>query len=677
MRIESLKLYGFRCFDSAGETIEFDGLTAFVGPNASGKTAAMTALMRLFGESREQRSVVPADFHLQVGERMKGRQERSLAIECRVTFPELDTDSTDSTTAVPESFNQMVVDEPNGSPFCRIRLDATWTDDGTIDGDIEQHLWWINTNSDDPTVIPGNRRRVGAGDRARIRVIYVPAARDPRRQIRATAGTTFGRLLEALSLGDAAHQLQIAVDQLDQILTGLVGIQTMSTGLQTTWSELYDGNAARNVALRAIEEDATSLIKSVAPAFTPAEDGSSMTSNELSDGHRSLFSLALALSLFNIEEGLREKAEESGFRGDAAEKLPSLTLFAIEEPENHLSPQYLGKIILQLKKVVATGRAQVALSSHSPAILERIGPESVRYFLGHENTATTNVRAVPLPDEETEAFKYVREAVRRNAELYFARLVVLGEGPSEEIILKRLFEAVDQPIDAHFISVVPLGGRHVNHLWRLLNGLQIPYITLLDLDREKQGGGWGRIQYVRNELITLYSDNDPRLSMPHGDTEVVRLDAPELNEIGRRSVTQTEDLARWVGSLEHYDVFFSDPLDIDFAMLGNFTEIYKSLAPANGGPRLPNEESPEFERAIAQRVNSVLGPGDETADEVGSTYSEYWQPLFAWYKYLFIDGSKPVTHTRALLEIADQALLAQAPECLMRIIARAQSLLTS
>ena len=41
----------------------------------------------------------------------------------------------------------------------------------------------------------------------------------------------------------------------------------------------------------------------------------------------------------------------------------------------------------------------------------------------------------------------------------------------------------------------------MNHFWRLLNDLDIPYITLLDFDREREGGGWGRIKYVLEQLI--------------------------------------------------------------------------------------------------------------------------------------------------------------------------------
>ena len=58
-------------------------------------------------------------------------------------------------------------------------------------------------------------------------------------------------------------------------------------------------------------------------------------------------------------------------------------------------------------------------------------------------------------------------------------------------------------VDAHSISVIPLGGRHVNHFWRLLNTLKIPFVTLLDLDIDRNGGGFGRIKYAVEELLKM------------------------------------------------------------------------------------------------------------------------------------------------------------------------------
>ena len=94
----------------------------------------------------------------------------------------------------------------------------------------------------------------------------------------------------------------------------------------------------------------------------------------------------------------------------------------------------------------------------------------------------------------------MREAVEAFPELYFARLVLLGEGDSEQVVLPRLLSAQGVGVDLSSISIAPLGGRHVNHFWRLLNALGIPYLTLLDLDVARHGGGWGRVRYVCKQL---------------------------------------------------------------------------------------------------------------------------------------------------------------------------------
>ena len=346
MKIESVNIRGFRCFDEAGDVIGLDEFTCFVGPNASGKTAAMIALARLFGELKTQRDIVPTDFHLAAGEELASKSPRTLVIECRLAFPELELiDPSAIAEAIPETFNQMIVDEPNGTPYCRIRLEATWTNDGTPAGDIEQSVNWILTDSDDPEIIDaGNRRRVSPGDRARIRVVYIPAARDPDQQIRLTTATSLGRLLQALEWSGIDQSLKEKLEALESELAKLSAIQTINSEIQEAWQKLYEGHVARHMEFRALEEDPVGLIKLLVPTFLPGEDRRTMTTDDLSDGLRSLFSISLSLGLFRVEELLRGAAPAWGFKLEVVEQLPILTIFAVEEPENHLSPHYLGNL---------------------------------------------------------------------------------------------------------------------------------------------------------------------------------------------------------------------------------------------------------------------------------------------------------------------------------------------
>lgn len=681
MKIDTITVRGFRCFNDSGATISLDDLTCFIGPNASGKTAAMIALARLFGESKSHRQVVLTDFHLTPGEDLKSKSPRVLVIECRIAFPELEGKEAGGTThAIPETFNQMIVNEPGGTPYCRVRLDAIWTDDGTPDGDVEQTVSWILTASDDPKVIEdGHRRAMHAGDRARVRVIYVPAARDPEQQIRTTTATSFGRLLSALAWNGADDSLKEKLTTLQGQLASLLGIQTLNSLVQASWTGFYDGRVARKVAFQALAEDPANLVKLLVPTFLPGEDGRTMLAGELSDGLRSLFSFSLSLGLFRVENLLREKAVSSGFKAEVADDLPALTVFAVEEPENHLSPQYLGRVVSELLHIAEDAHAQVLMSSHSPSILGRVLPDHVRYFLGHEQASSTSVIPITLPiDVSDESFKYVREAVRGFPELYFARLVVLGEGPSEEIVLKRLFEASGTPLDTHFISVVPLGGRHVNHFWRLLHELQIPFITLIDLDREKEGAGWGRVQYVRDQLVHRFGAKHEALCFKGSGETTHRLDDAAYDTLDKNPTSDTKGMDAWIGYFEkEFDVYFAGPLDLDFSMLEAFPAAYKALAPAPQGPRLPPLGSEKYKEAVLYRMKQVLAADVANASpDLGSTYLAAQQELFAWYKYLFVDGSKPVTHMRIMLAIDDKVFTNSAPEVLKRLVARSRILVS-
>lgn len=160
-----------------------------------------------------------------------------------------------------------------------------------------------------------------------------------------------------------------------------------------------------------------------------------------------------------------------------------------------------------------------------------------------------------------EANKYVREAIQAFPELCFARLLILGEGDSEEVVLPRLLAARGILADDASISVVPLGGRHVNHFWRLLSDLGIPFVTLLDLDLARHQGGWGRVKYAAKQLLRF--KEDPVDFDEEGANAIPKWDSKQglmLNDDG------------WIATLEKNAVFFASPLDLDFMMIEAFPD---------------------------------------------------------------------------------------------------------
>ena len=154
-----------------------------------------------------------------------------------------------------------------------------------------------------------------------------------------------------------------------------------------------------------------------------------------------LFYFTLAAAVFDLERDAVAK-KISGF--DAAiVRIPALSVFAIEEPGNQLSPYYLARIVKKVRSVIKGDNARAIVTSHAPAVLSRVAPEEVRYCRCDDTTRETSVQGVELPKDEEEAVKFVRGAMLAYPELYFARFVLLVEGDSERVVLPRLAQQKD------------------------------------------------------------------------------------------------------------------------------------------------------------------------------------------------------------------------------------------
>ena len=667
MHISQMNICGFRCFDDEGIKIQCSPFLSFVGPNASGKTAILQALVKMFGETSALRQIKNTDFYVGKNENLRDKNKRNLHIECIFEFPELERE--EDCSSIPEVFNQMCYSGPNNKMVCRIRLEAEWTNNGTQEGYIEQKLLWVTKVSDDDEGELSHS--VDAHTRGKIRIAYIPSIRNPEQQIHSLTAYGLGQLLKSIQLNVAEESLKNSMESMRNTLNSLSGVMCINEAIQEEWDNLYDGQSLSEVSLQAIDDRPQNLLKLLAPFFYPDEQSKLVDVSELSDGLRSLFSISLVATIQKMYQKISQKPEEQGFDPATADNFPILTIIALEEPENHLSPHYLGKIVNEFIELSSGQTAQVFITSHSPAVLARIPPEQVRYCCGHEKSTRSLVKGLPLPCQRdgTEAAKFVREAVRGYPELYFSRLVVLGEGPSEEIILRKLFDIAGIDLDSNFISVIPLGGRHVNHFWKLLSALKIPYVTLLDLDFGKEHGGWQKLQYVRNQLVKFYPHGGDCLKVTFTDGRVESI-ADDKYDTFFSEMNDDSPLESWINYFNKFGVFFSSPLDIDFAMLDSFFAHYKSLISTRGGkgPRLPDENDDEYEAAYQERMWQVIDCEEEEKEPLLNFYTSEQQELFPWYKYLFIVGSKPATHMQAMIDIPADNWEESWPTCLIGLV---------
>ena len=687
MKLKKVKLCRFRCFGDEPQEIYFNNITALIGNNSSGKTSVLQALLKIFSENPSERNLCRGDFYLPKDKNAEEMVEQNLYIEAVFDFPELDGEKNQD--SIPIFFKHFVVDEPNGKPYLRIRLEASWHKGNSIEGSIESKISYI-VCPENQDIKEDDRRNINRHDLDNIRIIYVPAIRDPAKQLKNVSGTMMYHIMESVNWSEETkQQIEEKVNELNTTFDSESGVSILKDSIKSQWKN-YDSDSRYTTAeMRFNNTNMDSILKKSEVVFSPSVTGRKYGIDEMGDGLRSLFYISMVDSMLEVENKIRNEMNSGKEMLSFNVIPPVLTIIALEEPENHIAPHLTGKLVNKFIDISNRENSQTIIASHSTAIIKRIEPENIRYLKIDYSDLSTRVKTINFPKGEKleDKCKYIKEAVKAYPEIYFAKLVVLGEGDSEEIIIKKLIEVNGRNIDSSGISVVPLGGRFVNHFWRLLNDLEIPFVTLLDLDRERYGGGWGRIKYVLKQLIDSGVDKTELF-----DINGKNLEYEYENMQKKANVFNDVEMLKWISHLEKYDVFFSSPLDIDFMMLESFGEVYKSILEGNEGPYIKIQESKdktsnkkilEMEKEdkindsnYIERINNDVHCTLKENGGDGVTYSNEQKRLMIWYNYFFLNRGKPSTHYLALSKIEDNILKDNAPDVLKRMIKRIEEKFT-
>lgn len=621
MKLQSIRLSNFQSFGPEPTELTLNDVTHLIGPNGAGKTAALQSLCRLFAFDPSLRRIHRSDFHVPYDED-EVPDERQLWIEADFIFPELEGD--DDIATVAPHFSHMRLDTADGLPRVRYRLSATMG----VDGDIEETLVYVlDLNADGSPLTTAQVPRV---ERNQVQVHYLPARRDPAEHIAYGTNALLGRMLRAVNWDNERDEVKGFTDQISESLAANPSVTALSENLKATWSTLHKGSFFADPHITFVASEIEALLRHLSVSFSPGHDEDLVDFSRLSDGQKSMLYLSLVLSAQLIGRAVLV-GEDDSFDPDKL-RPPVFTIVALEEPENSLSPHYLGRIVNALAAMADHEDAQALIATHAPSMLRRADPKHIRY-LRLTDERTTKVTCIRLPKKADEAHKFVREAVQAYPEIYFSRLVILGEGDSEEIVLPRILRAKGVPVDESAVTVAPLGGRHVNHFWRLLSDLEIPHLTLLDLDIARHQGGWGRFKYA-NDQLSAYRPKDV-LPDDHG---IPKWDSDEY---------KVREYSGYIEEFEKRDVFFSYPLDLDFAMLLSFPDKYGA----------------ELDQPNDTTIKAVLGDSHYDAEQ----YDDDELKLFSTYHKRFKLGSKPATHIDALAQLSDEQLLADMPESLKRL----------
>ena len=687
MKLTKVIINNFRSFGES-QIIELNNQTVLIGNNSSGKTTVLQALSKLFSDKQNDRIIRKSDFHLPKGSRPR-ENIRNLFIETIFEFDELYR--TLYSPSIPSFFEHFTVSQDGAKPFLRIRLESSWEDDGTIEGSIDTQIYYISSGEEE--FKEEDKHRAPRKDLDKIRVLYVPASRTPEKELGNASGSMLSRLVNSINwTEDETNEITDKIDELNNTFLSENGALTqINQEIHKSWELYHEDNRFSQAELIINSSEMAAALRQIALKFSPTTTEEAFTVSDLGDGLRSIFYFSLVDSILDIELEITKDREENPDNPRFKLVPPILTILAIEEPENHIAPHHIGKLVKRFKQLSNNDNSQVILTSHSPAIVKRIEPEELRYLRieSNDRVLQTIVSDIKLPQDTDESYKYIKGAIQAYPELYFAKLVVLGEGDSEELLLPKFFDLLGNEIDSSQISIVPLGGRHVNYFWKLLNSLKIPHITLLDFDNERYGGGWGRVKYVIQQLLEIGIERSDLVKLKDGrilkDEDIARISSWQICDIF------SQPLLSWINHLEKFNIFFSAPLDIDFLMLQHYKEHYLGTLSLKEGPVVSYADSDgnskkvkltdldcidklqleglekRIEEAKIATLKDKSGPGD--------SFTREEKELMIWYQYFFLGRGKPTTHMQFLSSISDDELTRNLPPVFEKMVKRAEELL--
>lgn len=656
MKIDKIVISNFGCFRKTPEIVSLESdITCFVGNNGSGKTTLIVALKRLFGLSREDRTIIRDDFYLAPGEDYKSISGRELYIEAIFSFPELKGDTKKAREVCPAFSSVIYADEKDGTLKARMRLEALW-DEAEYEDEVQSKIYWVTTSEEvEFGEGEGFKFSVSSHDRKHIKLRYIPAFRDSKATLRNEVKALTKTLEDYTDVSNSQQKkIETISESLSDEVQNLESIKTATALIKKIWNKTHDETLThyQEPKLEATPTEIGELLRSISIKLAPSEDGGNRDISELSDGQISLLYFTLAVALYEIEQK-HSAGKAKGFK-ELDRDIPVFTIFAFEEPENHLSPYYLGRVLDVLHSKTKTLKATGIVTSHSPSVVRRMERvEQIRHFRQETmpDSRYSVVKKILLPSKKSEeGYKYINQAVLAHPELYFSKFVLLGEGDSEEIVIPQLAKALDFDLDPSFVAFVKLGGRHVNHMWRLLSDLNIPFLTLIDMDLGRNGAGSLRVKYAINELKKIGKN----FIFPSG------ISAQQLEQ---KSLT-FEQLKNLSSNLEEYGVFYSFPLDLDMAMIFAYPDYYDAS-------NAHNSKREALDKA-------VLGENHEADKYDDNGYEIYSDEELKKYRYLFCTKSKVASHYQAMadiLELDQGDIEKKCPDFIKRLLEKCSALL--
>ena len=465
MYVRRINAVNFRAFGTKEDGKYLDlvlnpGLNVLVGENDAGKSSIVDALRyALSTTSNDYLRIEDMDFHV-------FRDARADELTIEIEFAGLSMDQK-------AALLDWLTIERGKEPYLVIHLRARRRTDSTESRSLQPI---VRTHSG----VGGSGPEIGAAARELIRATYLKPLRDAVSELRPKKGSRLSQVLRAqkemknhgVNMFDPEHPdeapttLVEVMAQAQHRISGFPVIKDVRERLNSNYlNELSfeDAPLLSDIQMASEPSIVQLLEKMELTLGAPASVGETETC-ERGLGYNNVLFMAAELLLLG-----------SGME---------LALLLIEEPEAHLHPQLQARVLEMLSARATKDGIQVLLSTHSPNIAASAPVENV--------ILVCKGRTFPLRKDETRLddsdYRYLSRFLDvTKANLFFARGVLIVEGPAEELLLPALAEACGRSFTANGISVVNVGSVGLFRYARIfqsLAGAHVPIPVACVTDRD-------------------------------------------------------------------------------------------------------------------------------------------------------------------------------------------------
>ncbi len=294
---------------------------------------------------------------------------------------------------------------------------------------------------------------------------------------------------------ECVDELKIKFEETKEIFQRIPSFSTFAEELKTQVEEL-SGNLEYSLSIDFSAYDPSNYFHAL--RVHPFRGNEALSFEELGTGQEQILALSFATAYAKAFH------EEAG----------GLVLI-IEEPEVHLHPLAQKWVSQKIYELARQG-VQVIVTTHSPTFLSLLGLENLALVRKKNSKATEVVQisaellaaycrkhgALKAAKENILLF-YSAAATEEILAGFFARRIILVEGPTESMALPAYLDKIGFNTTKNGVAIIPVHGvGNLAKWWRLFTAYSIPVYVIFDNDANDDNAGSKRKDLLRTLSIS-------------------------------------------------------------------------------------------------------------------------------------------------------------------------------